>query len=91
MAEHDKTHDLTAKRDALLSGVLKNVRTATLAASLVPVALVAAQPVTTYAQQPCDPSAFPPCDTVPEPATLLLLAPAAAALIVRHRRNSKKD
>jgi hypothetical protein len=66
---------------------LKNVRSATLAAALVPIALVAAQPTDAYAQT-CGICGEPPCP-IPEPETLLLLGPAAAALLVRNRRNAK--
>jgi hypothetical protein len=85
MADH-RTSELEKKRDALLAGALKNVRSATLAASLVPVALVAAEPTMAYAQD-CGFSGAPPCP-VPEPEMLLLLGPAAAAMLVRHRRNT---
>lgn len=78
--------DLEAKRDALFAGALKNVRSAALAAALVPLALVAWQPSTAYAQPPCPSGGC----SVPEPATLLLLAPAAAALLWRQRRKGKE-
>jgi hypothetical protein len=80
-----------ARRESLFPGVLKNVRSATLAASLVPVAMVAAQPATAYAQ--CDPNCggmnCPP--TAPEPAALLLLGSGAAALALRQRRRKKAE
>lgn len=56
------------------------IRSAALIAALVPLAQVAASPVTLSAQCP---SACPP--PVPEPGTLVMLAPAAAALLIRHR------
>jgi hypothetical protein len=67
---------------------MKHFRAATLAASLVPVALVTAVPLTVVAQEPCGGSGEPPCPpSVPEPSTLLLLGgPAAAALARKLRR-----
>lgn len=88
MTNEESRRELAVKRDALFAGALKHVRSAALAASLVPVALLAAQPATTYAQQPC-PSGG--CPTAPEPATLLLMAPAAAALWWRQRRKGRKE
>jgi hypothetical protein len=84
---HDKTQlDLEAGRETLFAGTLRKVRSTALAAALVPVALVAAQPATAYAQTVCNPSSG--C-SVPEPSTLLLMAPAAALLWRRHRRGGK--
>ncbi len=59
---------------------LNGLRSAALVASLVPLAQVAVAPVTVSAQ--C--SGCPP--PVPEPATLLMLAPAAAWVIRRRLR-----
>jgi hypothetical protein len=55
------------------------VRAAALAAALVPLAQVAATPVTVLAQ-----ASGGTTGTVPEPASLVLLAPAAAWLVRRH-------
>ena len=64
---------------------LKHIRSAALAAALVPLAQVAVAPVSVAAQ--CS-GACPPA--APEPATLLLLAPAAGALAWRVRQNRKQ-
>ena len=81
--EAKPTSELEAKRAALFAGPLKHARTAALVASLVPLAQVAVAPTVAAAQQLC-PSDGCPVE-VPEPATLLLLAPAAV-LALRGRR-----
>ena len=82
-SETRQKSDLEAKRDALFGGALKHARAATLAASLVPVALVTAVPMTVVAQEPCGALGC----AVPEPSTLLLLGGGAAtALLLRSRR-----
>lgn len=100
MAERSrKTHkgELERRGEALFAGPLRHVRSAALAAALVPVGLVAATPVTALAAtQPSGcPPICPPPPTVPEPSTLLLLIPAAAGLAARHhlakrRKNRQK-
>jgi len=74
---------------------LTGVTCATLAASLVPLAQVAVQsPTQVFAAQQCfDTSGNPipcPISPVPEPSTLLLLAPAAGYMVMRLRQRSKK-
>lgn len=75
MSDARRTSALTSSS----SPVRNRIRSAALVASLVPLASVAASPVTVSAQ--C--SGCPP--PVPEPSTLALLVPAAAALIIRRR------
>jgi hypothetical protein len=59
---------------------MNRLRSAALVATLVPLASVAVMPVTVSAQ--C--SACPP--PIPEPAALLMLGPAAAWVIRRHKK-----
>ena len=66
-----------AKRAALLA----HARTATLLAALVPLGQLAGAPMVASLEASCA-----TCNTVPEPATLLLLAPAAVMLLSRRRR-----
>jgi hypothetical protein len=62
------------------------LRAAALIAALVALGTIAASPVVTYAQ--CDAATSNRClpTAVPEPSTLLLLAPAAGALWLYRRR-----
>lgn len=83
--ERSTAPDLEAKRRALLARALKHVRSAALAAALVPVAQVAVAPMVVSAQAPCPSGSCPP-SPVPEPATLLLMAPAAAMLLRGRRK-----
>ena len=64
------------------SGVAKHVRAAALVAALLPVAQIAVAPVTLFAQ-----GSGGTTGSVPEPSSLVLLAPAAAWLA---RRQLKK-
>jgi len=61
------------------SGAGNRVRAAALVAALLPLSQVAITPVTVLAQ-----SSGGTTGTVPEPASLVLLAPAAAWLVRRH-------
>ena len=65
------------------SGAARHVRAAALVAALLPLAQIAATPVTVSAQG----SGGTTTGNVPEPASLVLLAPAAAWLV---RRQLKK-
>jgi hypothetical protein len=78
--------DVEASQQSVLGGALRHVRAATLAASLVPVALITAVPLTVVAEEPCGGSGEPDCPTVPEPSVLMMLAGPAAALLLRRRR-----
>jgi hypothetical protein len=81
--------DLKARSGSLLSGALKHVRTSTLAASLIPVALVTAVPMTVVAQQPeCGSAPLPPCQ-VPEPSSMLFVGAGAAATLLLRRRSNR--
>jgi hypothetical protein len=73
------------RRRKVSHAALKHIRSAALAAALVPLAQVAVAPMSVAAQ--CS-GACPPA--APEPATLLLLAPAAGALALRVRQNRKR-
>jgi hypothetical protein len=64
------------------SGTAKHVRAAALVAALLPLAQIVAMPVTVSAQ-----GSGGTTGSVPEPASLVLLAPAAAWLV---RRQLKK-
>ena len=74
--------DLQSKK-TVFAGALKHARSAALIASLVPVAQIAVAPATLSAQ--CPSGGCPP-SPVPEPTTLLLLAPGAAMLFLRRRK-----
>jgi hypothetical protein len=74
----ERKQSVTAKARARLGS-------AALAATLVPVATIAASPVAIYAQNNCGSA---PCP-IPEPSTLTLLAPAAGAWWL-HRRRKKQ-
>jgi hypothetical protein len=79
--------DLEAKRAALFAGALKYARAAALAASLVPLAQIAGVAIVAPLQASGRPCATPACLTVvPEPATLLLLAPAVLMLLRGRRK-----
>jgi hypothetical protein len=69
------------------SSALRHMRTAALVASLVPLAQVAVAPITVSAQ--CSGANCPP--EVPEPGALLLMAPAAAAWLLRMSRNKNRE
>jgi hypothetical protein len=83
MPNDDQAISELQTKKAVFAGALKHARSAALIASLVPVAQIAVAPATVSAQCPsggCAPS------PVPEPTTLLLLAPGAAMLFLRRRK-----
>jgi len=74
----------------LLRGTMKYARGAALVASLVPLGVVATEQVA-IAQEDCPIPGSCAAVAVPEPSTLLLLAPAAGALLLKRRRARVKD
>ena len=74
----DQSHS-TAVSQTLTAAAGNRVRATALVAALLPLAQVAVTPVTVVAQ-----SSGGTTGTVPEPASLVLLAPAAAWLVRRH-------
>jgi hypothetical protein len=76
---------MSEQRFSVTEAARSRLRSAALLAALVPIGTIAATPVVTYAQDQC--GSAPDCPTaVPEPSTLLLLAPAAGALWLYRRR-----
>jgi hypothetical protein len=83
--------DLKARSGSLLGAALKHVRTRTLAASLIPVAVITAVPMTVVANEPCGGSGDPPqppCE-VPEPSSMLFVGAGAAATLLLRRRSNR--
>lgn len=85
MLDHSPTSAPSDTTPAVPSmGAAAHVRAAALVAALLPLAQIAAAPVTVSAQ--CSGGCPTTTGSVPEPATLLLLAPAAVWLIRRQAR-----